>query len=133
MFRLAIEGFNCVIINNIKFFFIKLFHFKHFIYDISNLISPFTTIDIRDKGTINLGRKVRITKGTLLRVRQNGKLNIGNKVYMNKNCHIVCYDEIKIGDNTGFGPNVMIFDHDHIYPVNELNHKINRKVLTKFK
>ena len=48
-------------------------------------------------------------------VRSGGELNFGNKVAFNSGCKIVCHQKIQIGDNTIFGPNVLIYDHDHIF------------------
>ncbi len=44
-----------------------------------------------------------------------GKIKIGNNVFFNSNCIIASHQEINIGDDTSFGPNVVIFDHDHDY------------------
>ena len=44
-----------------------------------------------------------------------GVLSIGKKVAFNRNCIIICRKSITIGDNVIFGPNVTIYDHDHVF------------------
>ena len=47
----------------------------------------------------------------------NGQVDIGNNVYFNYNVILTCRKKISIGDNTMFGPGVMVFDHDHLVPI----------------
>lgn len=42
-------------------------------------------------------------------------LDIGNNVYFNVNCNVCSRKYIKIGDGCIFGPNVCIYDHNHVY------------------
>lgn len=50
-----------------------------------------------------------------INIRENAKLIIGNGVFFNTFCTISCLNQITIGDNTLFGSNVYIYDHDHRY------------------
>lgn len=43
----------------------------------------------------------------------NGAIIIGKNVFMNRNCIVVARERITIGDDTIFGPNVLIYDHNH--------------------
>lgn len=45
----------------------------------------------------------------------DGKVYIGKNVCMNANVYIVGRKNIYVGEGTMFGPNVVIFDHDHDY------------------
>jgi len=45
----------------------------------------------------------------------DSSLYIGSNVCMNSNTIILCRKKIHIGDDTMFGPNVVIIDHDHDY------------------
>ena len=40
---------------------------------------------------------------------------MGQNAYLNSDCKLVCHEKIQIGDNTIFGPNVLIYDHDHLF------------------
>ena len=45
---------------------------------------------------------------------EGGELTIGTS-FFNQGCSITCMDNIQIGDNCLFGPNVVVVDHDHEY------------------
>ncbi|MEH7207667.1 acyltransferase [Priestia megaterium] len=68
--------------------------------------------------TTGNGSYIKIDKG--LHTKRNvtlqaerGILEIGKNVFFNENCKVVAHQKIKIGDNSTFGPNVCIYDHDH--------------------
>lgn len=91
------------------------------------------------RGNIRIGEKTRINKGcdfvfhpgckcelgcgslvgkhTTLAVLRSGSLMIGKGVGIGSGNQFVCHGEIKIGDNTIFGPNVLVYDHNHLYDV----------------
>ena len=48
-------------------------------------------------------------------IRDNAKLEIGNKTFFNRNAFLTCQNEILIGNNVIFGPNLVIVDHNHDY------------------
>lgn len=124
MIKKAIRLFNCLILNNIKFFLIKIFHINSFKYNFINLISPFCSIDIQDNGKIIFGKKCNILSDSVIGVRENGIINISDGVYINKNCHIVAHKGILIGSNCCIGPNCVIMDHDHKFGKNGVEKKI---------
>ena len=115
MIKKMVRIFNCLIINNMKFVIIKLFHFRNFNYKIVNLISPFAIIDIQKNGKIYFGKKCNILGNNVIGVRENGVLIISNGVFVNRNCQIIAHKSIKIGDNVCIGPNTVIMDHDHLF------------------
>lgn len=49
----------------------------------------------------------------------NGFLEIGKNVFINKDSSINIRGKMKIGDNCLFGENVKIYDHDHIFYLND--------------
>lgn len=62
---------------------------------------------------------------------QNGAtLEIGNNVFLNNQCSITCLDKISIGENTLFGENVKLYDHNHSYQRTENNLKISHSEFT---
>ena len=73
------------------------------------------------------GKRISYGKGFISRagfaIRFNSlgtdrrRIKIGNGVFFNRCCSITCYDSIEIGDNTIFGENVRIFDHNHRFNV----------------
>lgn len=46
-------------------------------------------------------------------IKATGTLKMGDRVFMNTNCHVSALESVTIGDNTAFGPNVVIVDGDH--------------------
>lgn len=110
-----IRAIICIIFSLIKFTVIKLFHFSGFHFSLVNIFSPFTEIDLGRKSYLRLSKLVRARSGVKLKVRNNAKLEVGEATSFNHGCMIICHDEIKIGANVQFGPNVLIYDHDHDY------------------
>lgn len=99
---------------NLKCLIKKIFHrkcrYSNYIRIKSN-----TEIEVNKAGSFEFGRGVLIGKRVSLKIRENAKFIMGNMSAINDDCKIVCHEFIKIGDNTIIGPNVMIFDHDHIF------------------
>ena len=68
----------------------------------------------RSGGSIILGDRVFAERNCTL-VAVGGKLIVGDQVFFNTNCTIVCHENISIGSECLFGPNVCVYDHDHKY------------------
>lgn len=64
---------------------------------------------------IHIQKGVQVGRGTLISVLPQGNLVVGEKVGIGSNGQIVCHKRIVIGGHTLFGPNVMLFDHNHQY------------------
>ena len=77
-------------------------------------IRPGTEILILQGGKIHLGRSVMTQKRVTLSAI-GGMLTVGENVSFNRGDIIVCQREITVGDGCAFGPNVVIYDHDHCY------------------
>lgn len=59
---------------------------------------------------------------------QNGAtLEIQNNVFFNNHCSINCLEHISIGENTLFGENVKLYDHNHSYERNENGLKVSHQ------
>ena len=76
-------------------------------------ISPRAQISI-NQGSITIGKGVCVWRDTLL-AASGGRIVIGDGVLFNNNCNIVSKEYIQIGEHTVFGPNVCLFDHNHIF------------------
>jgi acetyltransferase-like isoleucine patch superfamily enzyme len=105
----------CIVYSFIKFHLIKCFHIKRFKFAVCNLVSPFTEIEIGEKATLSLGNKFRMRSGSKIRVRKKADVMIGDNTSLNHGCMIISHDQIHIGSGVQFGPNVLIYDHDHDY------------------
>lgn len=69
----------------------------------------------RDLRNFNIGNSVSFRNYSHILVYENASLSLGNNFFMNNFCSINCIDHISIGDNTLFGENVKLYDHDHLY------------------
>lgn len=95
---------------------IKVFHPKKFFF--CGLPVNITTKNLAIvDGRVNLGSRINIMPGTRL-VGVGGILDIGNGVYFNSNVNCCCRNSVIIEDGCRFGPNVCIYDHDHIFTPN---------------
>ena len=108
-----IRAIICMIYSSIKFSCIKILKGQNFKFSFYNIISPFTEIELDRGAHISLGRKIKMRSGSKIRARKKAKINIADNVSLNYGCIITAHEEIKIGENTQFGPNVLIYDHDH--------------------
>lgn len=96
-----------------RFSILHLIMGKRFKFNGIQRFSPFTQLFFLNKGKIILGRKIRAHTGTKIRAISGGIINIGDNTSFNYNCMVVALESINIGTGVEFGPNVLIYDHDH--------------------
>lgn len=75
-------------------------------------INPSTEIAV-GRGKMTLKHSIFTRKNVSFRV-ESGEMTIGTS-FFNQGCSITCMENIQIGDNCLFGPNVVVVDHDHEY------------------
>ena len=80
-----------------------------------NLLCVDTSAKIeKTKGaTLKIEKNFRTRRNVEINVRDKAEVVIGNNVFFNSGCIVTARRSVKIGDNTIFGPNVMVFDNDH--------------------
>ena len=66
-------------------------------------------------GQIRMDKDVAVYQRVSLTAVAGGILSIGQRTSFNRNCIIICREKIQIGENCMFGPNVLIYDHDHVF------------------
>lgn len=71
-----------------------------------------TRIFPHDGGEIRLAKHIHAKRNTVFEA-EGGILEVGEGCFFNNGCMMVAHDSIKIGDYTCFGPNVLVYDHDH--------------------
>ena len=76
-------------------------------------ISPSVRIISKKGSNFVMGLKLIIERFGDIYVGENANLIIGDRCYFNKDLTISCQEEIKIGINCMFGPNVKIYDNKH--------------------
>ena len=100
--------------NLIKFNCKKLSGAKYYLNGI--LLFGYDTKFTAQKGAeISLGSHI-ISDGRFTAITdKSASLSIGNNVYFNEGAMISCKKSVKIGNGCQFGPNVKIFDNNHIF------------------
>lgn len=76
-------------------------------------IATDTELNASDCGNIKFGFISTMTNVHLVAV--GGNLEIGHHCGFNRNDIVICRHSVKIGDGTTMGPNVCIYDHDHVF------------------
>lgn len=121
--RRTINNVISVIFSFIRLLVLRLFHHKGIYFGLIERISPNVVIEVNRGGKIIFGEKVRIHSGCKLKSRGGSILEIGSNVRINYNCMLICHKKIHIGSGTEFGPNVLVYDHDHDYKAGLKNDK----------
>lgn len=106
-----------VMFSTVKFGILKLFHFHHFYCDGIQRFSPNTEVIIADKGTVRLGKRVRVHRRSKLTVSCQGILEIGDDAAFGNGVSIHCFEKITIGEGVQIGEGTKIYDHDHDFRV----------------
>lgn len=78
-------------------------------------IAPSAELTIERDAEVTIQKRFRMRSGAHLIVRKGGKLFIGENTSINHNCFVVCHENIIIGNDVQFSPNVLVYDHDHDY------------------
>ena len=76
--------------------------------------SPGTVVDTDRKSTLRFGNRVSLHSRCRVSSSAGGQLSIGDHTAFNAGCIVVCRHKITIGDRVSFGPNVLVYDHDHV-------------------
>ena len=76
------------------------------------------------KGKIKIGKHFFANDHVYMAAVDNGVITFGNNCFINRNCIFACKKQINIGNNVAFGPNVIVYDHDHSFGYNGINKAI---------
>lgn len=102
-----------VLIGQVRLGLIKITRMNNLYYGKMNRFSPNVVLEIEKNTLVNLGDRNGIHSGCKIKVRKGAQLQIGNRVFLNYGCMLMCRHHIVIGDGCEFGPNVLVYDHDH--------------------
>lgn len=94
--------------------FMKIFYPQNIYFSGIERFSPSVVIDVDRKSKIRFGKRISIHSRGRFVSKCGGELDIGNNTSFNIGCIVVCRKKISVGKNVSFGPNVVIYDHDHI-------------------
>lgn len=73
----------------------------------------FFRIEIAKNAKLVIEGDITLKSGTIIGVRKNAVLTIGSGCFFNRNCSIVCREQIDIGKDCLFGESVKIYDNNH--------------------
>ena len=96
-----------------KLCLLKIFHWNGLLFHPIERFSPNVDIYYIGHGTMQFGNKVRAHSGCKFRVIKNGIIKVDDSATFNYGCMLTAHEEIHIGAGVEFGPNVLIYDHDH--------------------
>lgn len=92
--------------------FVKLLNLKGFKSAMQQDFSFTTSLRPHDGGVITLSKHIHTRRNVVFEA-EGGMIEIGEGCFFNNGCMIVSHESIKIGEYTCFGPNVLVYDHDH--------------------
>lgn len=111
-----IKFMNLKIFGRIRIVLIKLKYRTNNTFIInSKFISNNIKINAHKNSVVNIENICEGAGKVTINIREGAKLYIGNNVCINSGCLFTVRKELIIGKDVMFGPNVLIFDHDHDY------------------
>lgn len=122
-----VEGIIRKCIALLKLCLLKLIYYTKISFHFNESISISTKIKIKGQGRIDLGKGISTRRNVEFNSNQGGRIKIGNGAFFNNNCIIASHEKIEIGENCSFGPNVVIYDHDHDFKVSSEKKRENYK------
>ncbi len=82
-------------------------------FDRTLLASPFVRIYVGHSSRLNIGKRVVVGYGSDFCAVDGGSIRIGNRVYLGPRCMLSAHEDVSIGDDCLFGPDVKLFDNNH--------------------
>lgn len=92
------------------------------------LLSYDTHLEIMDQARIKIGRLCSSRRSVDIIAFGEGEIIIGGHCFFNKNVSISANTRISIGENSTFGQNVVIVDHNHDYKYTTLSGYISEPI-----
>ena len=83
----------------------------------------FCNFSFYPKSKVFLEDNINLRNYCNILVGNDAILNISSNVFMNNYCSINCLENIEIGENTLFGEGVKIYDHNHQYSSEKIEHQ----------
>lgn len=83
----------------------------------------FCNFSFYPKSKVFLEDNINLRNYCNILVGNDAILNISSNVFMNNYCSINCLDKIEIGENTLLGEGVKLYDHNHQYSPQKVEHQ----------
>lgn len=98
---------------NVRLCFGKLLHGGRLRFSPVTCLAFSDSIYISRKSIIDFGCKLRTRGRCSFSSQEQGNLIFGHEVFLNSGCMFSSRHSIIVGDGCEFGPNVLVYDHDH--------------------
>lgn len=76
--------------------------------------SLFSTVKIQKTGELVLAKNTQFSADCEIFLAKGARVKIGERTYFNKRCIVSAHKEISIGANCLFGPDVKVYDNNHV-------------------
>ncbi len=86
-------------------------------------MSRTASIKARHGAKISIGKCSSLSSHSVVSATENARIYIGDYTGINYNTVIVAREKIDIGNNVMIGPDVAIYDHDHVFCSDEVIRK----------
>ena len=71
-------------------------------------------IRVAEGGHFDVGCGTYLSENCLVQVNRGAAASVGDFVFMNASSRIVVAEHLEVGDGAMLGPNVCVYDHDHV-------------------
>lgn len=86
-------------------------------------IGNFSNLSIDPSASFIIGNHVNLKNYCNFVLAKNAKIILEDNVFMNNYCSVNALEKIEIGENTLFGEGVKLYDHNHEYSRNKVEHQ----------
>lgn len=111
-----------IIINIFWVFWKRLWFQSRFQASVIQRVSLLASLELYERGRMRLGYNLCVSALCNFQVLGRGELMIGDRVFFNRGCMISCHQKVTIGKGCIFGPDVKIYDNDHCFSSDGLDH-----------
>lgn len=122
-----VKAIFCRIFTVLKKIILTSFSLGKISFGTTGIIGADTHFSVEGRGKICVGKNIGTRRRCEFIASESGRINIGNNVFFNNACMVVAHESITIGDNTKFGPEVLIYDHDYDFK-NKDNYMVGKHV-----
>jgi acetyltransferase-like isoleucine patch superfamily enzyme len=86
-------------------------------------IGNFSSIYLHPSASLKIGSDIHLKNYINFVLGKNAEVILENNVFMNNYCSINAIEKIEIGENTLLGEGVKLYDHNHEYTAEAVEHK----------
>ena len=86
-------------------------------------IGNYASLSIHPSASLDIGERVSLRNYISFVLAPNAKIILEDHVFMNNYCSVNAIEKIEIGENTLFGEGVKLYDHNHEYSNEKVEHQ----------